>query len=193
MKFYLPFLIIITFVEVFDSYLYYIKKVETISIANCQNLFILLFNAFIFYHLIESKTIRKFIIFSITLFGSVWFYINVVLWQLNKFNPLFFDGAAIIQLIFALLFFYHYLSADTEKTNNNYLSGLWISTGILIFNAGVAICFSLFNFIYENNLTLFGKRLYNIIPQLLCIVLYSCISIALLLWKPTTIKLQQAL
>jgi hypothetical protein len=61
--------------------------------------------------------------------------------------------------------------------------GFWIAFGVSLFFSGTSIVFCLHDFIVKNNLNLFGVRLYNIIPRILCVVLYSSISIAIILCK----------
>ncbi len=57
----------------------------------------------------------------------------------------------------------------------------WFAAGLLIFSAGYAILIGLHPYIRDNNLLLFGKRLYFIIGPMLNVILYSCFIIAIVL------------
>jgi hypothetical protein len=77
-----------------------------------------------------------------------------------------------------------YLIADRiEKTMILWEPDFWIAFGTALFYSGVSITFSLYDVIIRHNLIFLGLRLYNSIPQVLCLPLYLSISISIILSK----------
>jgi hypothetical protein len=60
--------------------------------------------------------------------------------------------------------------------------GWWIAIGVSLFSSCVCIGQILYKVIRQNNLRLFGMYLYNLIPQLMSLILYSFISISIILY-----------
>ncbi len=101
-------------------------------------------------------------------------------------NTFYFSRTLIISGFFlaAVALMYIYEQSINERTTVLvYEPGFWIAFGVSLFFSGISIVFSLHGFIMRNNLLLFGIRLYKIVPRVLCIILYSSISIAIILCK----------
>ncbi|MFN5361266.1 MAG: hypothetical protein ACK46Z_09110 [Bacteroidota bacterium] len=56
----------------------------------------------------------------------------------------------------------------------------WVAVGVVVFFSGVSIVFSLYEFIQLKRITLWGEPIYTLVPRLLSLFLYSCISIAII-------------
>jgi hypothetical protein len=61
--------------------------------------------------------------------------------------------------------------------------GIWIAVGVIIFYSGFSFVIALYPYIIERNLRVFGIRLYHLIPRFLSVALYSCLSIAVILFR----------
>jgi len=62
----------------------------------------------------------------------------------------------------------------------------WVAVGVVVFFSGVSIVFSLYEFIRMRQVNLWGEPIYTLVPRLLSIFLYSCISIAIITCRKTT-------
>jgi hypothetical protein len=70
--------------------------------------------------------------------------------------------------------------------------GWWLATGVSVFFSCVSIGYLLYDFILQNKLRLFGIYLYNLIPRFMSLILYSFISIGIILYA-TKAKQKSAL
>jgi hypothetical protein len=61
--------------------------------------------------------------------------------------------------------------------------GVWIAFGVSIFFSGFSLAGALYSYMIHMNLNVFGIRMYNLIPRILSVVLYSCLSVAIVLFR----------
>lgn len=182
---FVPYLLLVLVIELVAKYLYVTYALSTGWMYNILNLISHFFYAFIFYRFSTAKEHRQTIILLTTTYivSSIIYYAYTSF----TFNNYIIAYGGIIQVIFACLHFYEYLLHDNYVKEKHYSAGLFIASGVLIFYSGITICLSLYNYILLNHLMIFNTPLYNIIPRYLSIILYSCISIALIVWrKPMT-------
>jgi len=179
---FVPYLLITLLVELGAAYIYHTYSMPTGWMYNFLNLLSHGFYAFLFYQFsIVFKHKRIIIILTgIYLTGSLTYYLST---SFYVFSNYVIAAGGILQVILSCLHFYEYLQNDDYVKERHYSSGLWIASGLLMFYSGITICFSLYNYILLNNLSVFNLPLYNIIPRSLSIILYCCISIALMIWK----------
>jgi hypothetical protein len=62
---------------------------------------------------------------------------------------------------------------------------IWVAVGVVVFFSGVSIVFSLYQFIQIRQIKLWGEPIYTLVPRLLSIILYSCLSIAIITCRKT--------
>ncbi len=179
MKWFLPFLGLVFFGEILATYFYTVSNIKIYYIISIVEL---AFYSYIFYHLHHRKSIKK-IIFFLFVICEIGYIISFVFFGKNYtyfFNNLIVSGFYLVTI--ALIYLYIKV-IDFDNASLTSEPGFWIATGVSLFFSGVSISFSLYEFIKSNSLYLFGEKLYNIIPQILSIVLYLCISIALILCR----------
>ncbi|WP_443939649.1 hypothetical protein [Pedobacter sp. MW01-1-1] len=177
-----PYLFVVLLVEISAKYLVLRYNYNTGGMYNLMNLFCHLFYGFLFYRFAVAKEFRQTILILIGSYAIVSiFYYSIT--SFYSFNHYIITIGGIIQVFFACLYFYQFLLDDSHSYHRHYSSGLIIASGVLIFYSGIAICFSLYNYIRMNELLLFGVPLYNFIPRYLSIILYLLISLAIIVWK----------
>lgn len=182
MKWFLPFLGIIFFCEILTYYLWYVQKQSTISINLLLIIIENFFYGFIFIRITNSYGVKKLI--SCFIFLSLITYLLSLLYFRGNRDYFFYTTvfSGFFLSAFALNYLYQMFSSQ------NYIipfvdPGFWIAFGVSLFFSGASIVFSLSSFILKNDLNLFGVKLYNFIPRILSIILYSSISIAIILCK----------
>jgi hypothetical protein len=94
---------------------------------------------------------------------------------------------AVLSIIYVYLII---IKNDSIKLTSE--PGWWIAMGAAVFFSCITIGHLLYDFILRNNLRLFGIYLYNLIPQLMSLILYSFISIGIILYA-TKAKQKSAL
>ncbi|MES2829500.1 MAG: hypothetical protein V4687_15170 [Bacteroidota bacterium] len=184
---FIPYLFIVLGVELYSKYMYVTYQTSTVWLYSALTLLSQLFYSFLFYKYAEVTRHKQAIVIltGTTAIGTIVYYILTSF----AFNNYAVVVGGIAQVVLACLHFYYYLQNDNYVKENHYSSGLFIAGGILIFYSGISICLSLYNYILLNKLAIFDTPLYNFIPRYLSVILYGCISIALLIWKkPRTIS-----
>jgi len=84
---------------------------------------------------------------------------------------------------FATLFLYRYFLIDNLAKQQFWKPELWITIGIVFFYPVSAIAITFHKYLYDYNATLYGLKLYQAIPQLMSIFMYSCFCYAFYLCK----------
>ncbi|MDB5209643.1 MAG: hypothetical protein JWQ30_470, partial [Sediminibacterium sp.] len=186
MKWVLPFLMFIFFGEIAIAYLYFNNP----SWPNTSFYYIIgisesIFYGYIFYRLCQSAIVKK-IIFILTLIGLSIYSFGFVFYP-NDYTYYIFS--LIVSGFFFSFISLTYIYIDFSNDSQNSMvfdSGFWIAFGVSLFFSGISIVFCLHDYIVKHNLNLFGIRLYNIVPRILCVILYLSISISIILCKKKT-------
>lgn len=182
MKWFLPFLVFIFLGEIYATYSAIVMKQNVVGVNYLIAIIESIFYGYIFYNLNSRIGIKKFIIFFIIV--SVLGYILTYSFYRNSF-PYFCINiitSGFLLATIALVYLYFKFIDDEESTSISE-SGFWIAFGVSLFYSGISVCLSLYEFIKNNQLSIFGENLLNIIPRFLSVVLYLSISIAIILCK----------
>jgi len=192
MVWFIPYLAMIFSVELINNILFYSYGIANSWVYNIFHLLQICFFCFVFINLAQTKKHKQFLLFTNFIYVLIYCTYLTVYAHWLKVKPDLMVAGFIEMVTFSCLFFYQCLRDDYDVWNQKYKTGLWITAGILIFYSGISICYSLIPYISKYDLKLQGKRLYNIIPQYLCIILYGCLSISFILWKkPAKTSLEQ--
>jgi uncharacterized membrane protein len=84
---------------------------------------------------------------------------------------------------YGILFLSRYFHLDNLSEEKYWRPLLWITIGIVIFYPVISISVNFQKYLAADNATLYGLKLYNVIPQVLSIFMYSCFSYAFYLCK----------
>jgi hypothetical protein len=186
MGWFVPFLGFVFFADVSVYVQYYVFDLSK-SIYLLISIYLLLvsqgfFYGYIFYKLTDSKILQSIIFFM--LFVCIPAYV-VSFFLENNDSSKYMIVTTIVSNIFlsVIALFYLYLIAiNNDSINLLHEPSWWLATGVAVFFSCVSIGFLLYDFILQNNLRLFGMYLYNLIPRLMSLILYSFISISIVLY-----------
>lgn len=84
---------------------------------------------------------------------------------------------------FALLFLFNYFNLDNAKEEHKWFPVIPISIGILAFYPVINISFAFYTHLLKSEVLIFGTKLYQLIPQLMSLFMYSCFTYAFYLCK----------
>jgi hypothetical protein len=84
---------------------------------------------------------------------------------------------------YSLLFLFRYFQLDNPEEEKYWRPLLWITTGIAIFYPVVSISLTFQKYLAAEGAALYGVKLYNVIPQVMSIFMYSCFSYAFYLCR----------
>ena len=82
-----------------------------------------------------------------------------------------------------ILFLFNYFKLDNHKEEIKWLPVVWITIGVVAFYPVVNISFALYKYLLAYQATIFGMKLYKLIPQLMSIFMYGCFIRAFYLCK----------
>jgi hypothetical protein len=87
---------------------------------------------------------------------------------------------------YGVLFLFRYFYLDSRTEEKYWRPLIWITTAVVIFYSVVSISLSFQKYLAAEKATLYGLQLYNVIPQVMSIFMYSCFSYAFYLCKKET-------
>lgn len=185
MKWFLPFLAFVFVGEMYAKYVGYVLLRSNTYVYSFITIVESIFYGYFFYA-ITVKEISKKVIFILSFINIS---ISIIFLFLISYNPSY----LFINLIFLSICFSFisltYIYSKFISDEAAYLlgePGFWVAFGVTLFFSGVSVVFSLHDFSMRHNLRLFGVKLYHIVPQTLCVLLYLSISTAIILCKKKT-------
>lgn len=75
-----------------------------------------------------------------------------------------------------IIFLFNYFRLDSHAEEKKWLPVIWITIGLVSFYPVVNISFALYKYLLAYQATLFGIKLYRLIPQLMSIIMYVCFT-----------------
>jgi hypothetical protein len=137
----------------------------------------------IYYHIPFMKSLRKWIV-AITIAFLVFALINYL------FIESFFVTSSYLTLargyvitFYGILFLFRYFYLDSAKEEKYWRPLLWITVGIVIFYPVISISLNFQKYLAQDSATIYGLKLYQVIPQVMSIFMYACFSYAFYLCK----------
>jgi hypothetical protein len=84
---------------------------------------------------------------------------------------------------YGIMFLFRFFYLDKRSEERYWRPVLWVTIAIVTFYPVVSISLNFHKYLLAGNSTFFGLSLYNVIPQLMSIFMYSCFSYAFYLCK----------
>ncbi len=137
----------------------------------------------VYYQIQILKSFRKLIILLYTV------YIAITILNYCFIESIFTAGSytnlarSFVITSFGLLFLFKYFNLDNPAEEKYWRPLIWITVGIVIFYPVISISFTFHKYLLASNATLYGVKLYQIIPKVMSIFMYSCFSYAFYLCK----------
>ena len=184
--YFIPFLFFLVYGEIGAVYFYY-NVPESYLNGNTHiylwiSIFEIIFYSYLFYHFFSNKLMKKLILaiaflvvnFYLFLFFFYTVYVEAFYYVLTL--------VGIYLTLLSCIFFYQLFQRDEE---GEALSSpdLWIVSGIFVFFTGTCLTFVLHKTLTGPDRWLFGQPLYNLIPQVLSIILYGFFAKAFMLCR----------
>ena len=143
-------------------------------IYNIYNPVNALFFAIFYYRIPFNVPARKLIgALVLVFFTAVLFTFCFIQSILVYNNYLSLAGGFLITLC-GILFLFNYFKLDNHTEEKKWLPVIWITIGIVAFYPVVNISFGLYKSLLAYEATVFGMKLYRLIPQLMSIFMYVC-------------------
>jgi hypothetical protein len=139
--------------------------------------------AALYYSIPAMSRFRKLIvgITAVYLFIIIAAYAFIV--PINVANTSITLARGICITFFAVFYLMSLLLLDNLAETKFWKPLTWITIGVLTFYPVVSISIGFYHYLRDYNATLFGLKLYQIVPQLMSIFMYSCFTYAFYLCK----------
>lgn len=184
LKWIILYLAIVLTGELIANYIFYIKKGATTFIYIWINIFSILFYNNVFYSLFEKERIvRKIIIVTASILVLISLFLFFFVYNYVEYKNYVLITSGILLSCFACLYLYRQFMKDDVEELLIKQSGFWMAAGVLIFYSGLCMVYALHPIIDKNNLMIFGIKLHNFFGRVLSVFLYSCLSVAVLVWE----------
>ncbi len=175
---FIPFLLITLITELGGAYYKYVLDRNNAWIYNAYLLLQVAFFSVLYFHYLRIAAQQKLILITsfIYLLTATGFYVYTGSW--NSFNAIIFATGGFMVTSFAVLFLLYYFSLDNSEEEAALLPLIFICTGVIIYFSVVSITITLYKYLQFYNSEWGGVRLYNLIPRILSIIMYSLFTYA---------------
>ena len=180
MAIYLPLLFVL---EVYTGLRLYVWHESTAAVYNIYKPVSVIVFAIFYYYLPTMGRFRKAII------GITVVYLVAIILTFTFFKPLTVNNTYITLArgacisFFAIFFLMSIFLLDNPAEENFWQPVLWITIGVLVFYPVISIAVGFEELLRNSEATVGGIKLYQAIPRLMSIFMYSCFSYAFYLCK----------
>lgn len=185
MKWTFPFLLFIFLAEFVAKY-----QVEVLKTSTLNTYYIILFVETIFYSYMFVSQIKKMSTKkTLTIISVITFLVyGIAYFTYSDYVESFYFNITIEGIVLSVmsLIYLNSFVNDYERDKISHEPGFWIAFGVAVFFSVSTIVMSLHKIIVVKKLYFLGQQLHNIIPQILSVILYASISIAIILCKKKT-------
>lgn len=178
---FIPFLVFTLLTELTCAYYKYILDRSNGWLYNVYLVVQVIFFAGFFYYYIPERTYRMLVVSLLLLFAG--FVAAEYGWisSISAFSPAVFISGGLITCLFGVFFLFYYFSLNNPAMEKALVPVLWITAGIILYFCVLSITISLYHYLLIHDTELFGQKLYNLIPRILSILLYSSFAYAFFL------------
>ena len=135
-----------------------------------NTLFYVIFYYFVPVNLPVRKLIGVLIIVFIILTMATFFFFKPI----HVYNSYLSLGSGFLITFCGILFLFNYFKLDNHTEEKKWLPVIWITIGLVAFYPVVNISFALHKNLLAYQATIFGMKLYRLMPQLMSIFMYVC-------------------
>jgi hypothetical protein len=171
-----PFYLLLVFTQELSAFLL-VKQDPSYStgfIYNIYNPVNALFLAIFYYRIPFNLPVRKLIGALIIVFLPVVLFTFCFIQSIHIYNNYLSLAGGFLITLCGILFLFNYFKLDNHTEEKKWLPVIWITIGIVAFYPVVNISFGLYKSLLAYEATVFGMKLYRLIPQLMSIFMYVC-------------------
>jgi len=178
-----PYLFLTLAIELYCNYIVQKYNASTGWIYNLLVPLTVIVFCFLYYRLPLVKPFRNAILALLVINLVAVIIVYGFFEPIHTFNTYLFLVSGFIIVICGIFFLYQYFQLDSTRAEKQWLPFVWITGGLVIYYSVSSITIALYRLLVAHQVTVWGAKLHNIIPQLLSIILYSCFARAFYLCK----------
>ena len=152
-------------------------------IYNISNPVQALFFATFYYRISFNDPVRRLIGILIIVFILANLVTFCCIQPVSVYNNYLSLASGFLITLCGILFLFNYFKLDNQTEEKKWLPVIWITIGLVSFYPVVNISFALYKYLLAYQATIFGMKLYRLIPQLMSIFMYVCFIRAFYLCK----------
>lgn len=150
--------------------------VSTGIIYNIYNPITTIFFSFLFTSIPFNQQSRRLIFGLLITYLAAVVITFIFIQPIRTYNNYVFLTGSMITVLNAILFLFNYFKLDNRAEEKKWQPVIWIVIGIVTFYPVVNIAFSFYKYLAAYDATLLGMKLYQMIPQIMSIFMYSCFT-----------------
>lgn len=145
-------------------------------IYNIYNPVNALFYAIFYYRIPFNYPVRRLmgVLMIVFIVATLVTFIFIPSVKINEYNSYLSLAAGFLITLSGLLFLFNYFRLDNHAEEKKWRPVIWITIGLVAFYPVVNISFALYKYLLAYQATIFGIKLYRLIPQLMSIFMYVC-------------------
>ena len=164
----------------------YYKYVLDLSNGYIYNLYVI-FQTLFFVHLFSGAGLKRSYKLLIRISGAIYLVICLIIYivfrSVLEFNRFIFIGSGLLVAIYGLMYLFHYFNMDDTAEENRQKPLLIVTSGIIFYFAVVSITIVLYPYLLVMRTEVWGEKIYNVIPRILSLILYSAFAYAFILCR----------
>jgi hypothetical protein len=179
-----PFLVYV-FLQELGIYLYLLQwpKSSTGVFYNIYNPINTTVFCILYYRIPFNRWSRKWIVIMLAIYLSAIIITLAFLQPITKLNFYLSLGGGFVIICCGILFLRSYFDLDNLREEKYWRPLLWITVAVVMFYTVVNISWAFHKSLLANSATLGGFKLYQLIPQVMSIFMYSCFTYAFYLCR----------
>ncbi len=179
----LPFYLL--YVSIGEFAAHYYSGMPNLYIYFSITIMTIFFYNYCFYQLLHvRKKIGKLIIVLSSLLLIATIFVSFFLAKYPTSTYYILIAMGIELSLIACIYLYHIFLSDDLQVLLIKQSGFWMAAGVLLFFSGMCFTFAISPIALKYDLKIFDTYLLRFIPRVLSVLLYSFLSIAVVLYKP---------
>jgi hypothetical protein len=137
----------------------------------------------LYYRIPFNASSRKWIVWMLVIYLLATFITLIFIQPITVLNFYLSLAGGFVITCCAILFLFSYFNLDNIKEERYWRPLLWVTMGLVIFYTVVNISWAFHKSLLDNNATIGGFKLYQLIPQVMSIFMYGCFAYAFYLCK----------
>jgi hypothetical protein len=174
--FLLPWYLLLVFAQELGAYIIVLqdRTYSTGYIYNIYNPVNAAFFTLFYYRIPFNRSFRNLIGALLLVFLIATIFTFCFIQSIFVYNSYISLAGGFLITLCGILFLFNYFKLDSPEEEKKWLPVLWITVGLVAFYPVVNISFALYKYLLNYQATLFGLKLYRLIPQLMSIFMYGC-------------------
>ena len=174
----LPFYLLYVFIqETTATILSYSNLIHSTGLMyNIYNPLATVFFSFLFTSIPFNRPSKKWIMGLLVIYLTAVIITYLFIQPIRIYNNYVFLTGSMLTTLNAILFLFNYFKLDNRAEEKKWQPLIWIIIGVVTFYPVVNIAFSFYKFLLAYDAKLWGLRLYQMIPHIMSIFMYSCFT-----------------